>query len=688
MSSYYLKYHCDFFDYYSRLVRVRIYNREPLTSTLRPITLGATPVTISQENANNDLFVNVQSRICKLEILATTNSEFDEFITEDTTKYRIDVQVSYNVNSSTLVFRGFINGELCEKSYTRTKYVFNITAIDPLCMMKNIRYRDDNGIYYGFDNFTNVVNKCLQKTPLKSYNINESISLKETNMLSGDTYSPLDQCVLDQEFFLGNQVDKQLYNRIGSRPSGYSQTTWKPVYEPDTCYEVLEKILKQFDSAISYYDGDYWIERRANTYSEDTYLYRILTTERVLTTNPPIRVTGSVDNRYTPITTQTADYQTIPINHSVNITTINPLRKVLTTSPFEDFITNRFKKSLIEGDYTLTGDRFEIIQTYAIRSGGRNGMYTFRQNPNYQNPNSTLIVNLYTVYNQLLPFGSGNVRAENTTLDRATGEVYTGPSRQVRYVDLTEDNIRLRLKLKTYGGRTRFYLQAFDGSDRIWLTNTGDGWVTNKTVWAFTDDMMDIDELVSLPVFSEKLSLSCWFECGGTQFDIYDEFSIDIEKAACESLEYSQEINTNATTEKSIRLPFLEEVSAQNVAEKAVVRYYRNWILLYKSSIGVYIAAADWDGKTLAELINDEHSRLYIRQRFKISGNFLSKKTPFQRIRTGKRLFFITNFQYNVKKCIWNMTLEQVGNREDYILMEDEIDYIEFETGGTFIELE
>lgn len=694
--AYGIKYTCNFYDYFNRLVEVKIYE-DDFTGSSTTMIMGPNPVRLSEENQNAKLFHAIRARICNIELVPTTNSQYDALLTNDFKKFVLEVDVTYSSGKVT-IFYGFINGSLSSKSYTSQKYIFNLTAVDPLCYLKNLKYRSSDGVYFGVTMLSNVINKCLGKIGI-SYNIYESIGVREQKNSTYDTdqYSPLDMTYVDQEVFLGNSIDKQIYN-LAEGIRGEARTNWKPVYEPDTCYEVIEKILNQFAAYIYFYNDNYYIERLGEVYTEDTYVARTITSAQQTNYTFFARATTNITDRYVAITGRAGSPLNVPINNTATASTVNTLKQINTSVNYDEFITNVFKKGLIEGEFYFLNNRFSEVETYATRSGSGAGTYVMRKDPASSHSSGTLYVNLYDGKKKLLPLSSGVRQSLNNRVTRDGTSPGVGVLLHGKYEANNTFNIRIRIKLRTDGGRTYVGLFAREFAPTFkqwWLSNTS-GWVNSQADWLWTDGFADTDNTISLPSFVYELELLAYIRSEGDQVTIYDEFSIEVVRENNQSIEYSLDINADSLEEENIKLPFLEEQNNASLYDKSLARLYRNWLLIYNFIPGSYPtsrdrleAASAWTSSdlTLSEILNNEYSRLRVRQRYKIRGSFLSEQTPFNRVKTSQYLFFITSFDYNVKKGIWTQVLEEVDTRGDAITQEDE-QFIVMEDGTTYIGVE
>ncbi len=211
------KYFGEFGDFYGRLVRVSILERNYTGDSSEMMLQGAA---IEYNGSDTDLLVNVISSSLNVRVISQTNFQYIDLYSADAKKY----QAIVTIDGSTY-WRGYIVPDMFNEPYVAPPYVSQIVATDGIKIIETNEF-DLTGV----KNQYQIIEHCLRKIypDLLQVYFNEGIDVFEEN--HDLDVSPLLQTFVDCER-----------------------------YKDENCYGVLTDILKLYDARIWVEDGRFWI---------------------------------------------------------------------------------------------------------------------------------------------------------------------------------------------------------------------------------------------------------------------------------------------------------------------------------------------------------------------------------------------------------------------------------------------
>ena len=172
-------------------------------------------------------------------------SAIDSLYTESPQTIKVIIE-----RNSIDIWQGFVSPGQYFRNFNKPVHYVTITANDGLGDLKNIKFEDDSGDPFFFqEEEAVVIANCLLKTGL-SFNIAESINIFEDNHDTGVDKSPLNQTYIYPEMYWDEETD-----------------------ERGNCYDVLVDILTKYGATLRQRD-EQWRIYRPNSYSLDTIYYR------------------------------------------------------------------------------------------------------------------------------------------------------------------------------------------------------------------------------------------------------------------------------------------------------------------------------------------------------------------------------------------------------------------------------
>lgn len=301
--AYVLSHRLYFYDRWAQLVDIQIL-REGFSGTAETLIGAANPITLSMESASQDVNSHIRGMVVNLNIIATSLTHHDEFLTYDTRQFKLNLYLA-----STLIFSGFIDPELCSKKLL-TKYVFNLKASTGIGYLKNHQFKDADGKFFtGYKSIYSCIYTCLS-------NIDDSVKIYDGVDVFGTTETGVSP--LTYEY-----VDTRRFRK-----------SWKDSWD---CYTVLEELLKsKFAKIQKYKDGWYILPV---DYSGDTINIRVLKgatgTQTATLSNVNLKIDISNGSA------ATADLN-VPINQSA-VVNVTKAWKELTVNYDKGYVNNLFK---------------------------------------------------------------------------------------------------------------------------------------------------------------------------------------------------------------------------------------------------------------------------------------------------------------------------------------------------------
>jgi hypothetical protein len=245
---------------------LEIHDRDFVGTAASIGNIAAGGVTIKMQGGRSDMNKAIVPTVASFSILISNQAE-EDFLTALTLgdEERFHIKLYHRQQ---LIFAGYLLIDQITEDITEGVRVLNITAVDGLSRMKDIKYKlgeynsDAFSISLPFSNpsyptFIEIINKCMVQSnipdlyPTNHPLYNVYIDWYESNMDQSDTTRP---SVFDQV----RCQDKLFYN-LDKDDSNYWEINPKTKSRAMSCYNVLETILTLFHAKIFYEDGRYYI---------------------------------------------------------------------------------------------------------------------------------------------------------------------------------------------------------------------------------------------------------------------------------------------------------------------------------------------------------------------------------------------------------------------------------------------
>lgn len=200
------------------------------------IGAGENPLRFEHLTESDDLADPIKSSRAILTVFSYSMFAHADLYSDDDMHHRVEIKQGAN-----LYWSGFIDPKQYKEPYGPVPYITEITCIDGLTLLKNIRYEQSPGTPYNGLRFTSqIILDILGKIDFSSFR--EFVNVYEINMSAATTASLFDQ---------------EKHNADG--------------FQDDYCDEVLKKILKKYNAAIKQDNGIFTIYRPKEMAQEIVY---------------------------------------------------------------------------------------------------------------------------------------------------------------------------------------------------------------------------------------------------------------------------------------------------------------------------------------------------------------------------------------------------------------------------------
>jgi len=268
------------------------------------INAGREPFKITW-GGKDDYFKPLHGSECLLTLMSESDYNFIDLHTNDGRGVKVVI-----TRAGSTYWSGFVLPEKFSEPLVPPPYPVVIRCSDQLGTLDNYDYaiRSDQVInripYFGEATMMACISEALQRTGLE-LNIHSANNLFETNMDKADTDDPFAQAIINQNRWLGENL--QYIN---------SETG---LYEPTDCKTVIHDILSVFGARIFQRDGVWWITRIKE--QEAAMDYRVFTYLGVYSSNSSI-------NPILTLTDASTDPASVYINHSSSFDTIDSYKQL------------------------------------------------------------------------------------------------------------------------------------------------------------------------------------------------------------------------------------------------------------------------------------------------------------------------------------------------------------------------
>lgn len=206
------------------------------------IGAGENPLRFEHLTESDDLADPIKSSRAILTVFSYSMFAHADLYSDDDMHHRVEIRQGDN-----MYWSGFVDPKQYKEPYGPAPYITEITCVDGLTLLKNIRYEQSAGVpYNGMRRASQIIFDILWKIDFHTFR--EYVNVYEANMNKLTNNSPFDQ----EEF-----------NADG--------------FDGDYCDEVLKKILKKYFAVIRQYGGDFIIYRPTEMAQEFVYGRRFYT---------------------------------------------------------------------------------------------------------------------------------------------------------------------------------------------------------------------------------------------------------------------------------------------------------------------------------------------------------------------------------------------------------------------------
>lgn len=189
---------------------------------------------------SSDLSKPVKGTGLTVNLDANINLTFSDLYSEQERTYGITY-----VRDSVTMFNGWLTSDGIYQDFVADKWIISIDCIDGLGFLPELSYVDSNGITFtGNQKLLDIISNCLDRTGIEQ-NINTNIDIYYTGLSTA-----LD--IIDNVYFNADRFVKDDNETIMS------------------CQEVLDDVLLPFGAAITSFQGEWYIYKYNQLYSDDT----------------------------------------------------------------------------------------------------------------------------------------------------------------------------------------------------------------------------------------------------------------------------------------------------------------------------------------------------------------------------------------------------------------------------------
>ncbi len=216
------KYRCEFGDILGIDWKIDI-QADPDPGSIITLQASGEPMSIEWYGEDNIFDQNIMGSMMSLNVEADSDFSLSALFTSDNLEYKVIVY-----QGATVFWNGWILANNYQEPYDQAPFTVTITATDGLGLLKEFKFED---LAYTERKITSVViHDILDLVSITTFT--EYVNIHESTMDSGVGDSPLDQSGVDPYLF-----------------------------ESQTCYDALSKILKSWSAGIKQDQGVFVIYR-------------------------------------------------------------------------------------------------------------------------------------------------------------------------------------------------------------------------------------------------------------------------------------------------------------------------------------------------------------------------------------------------------------------------------------------
>lgn len=208
---------------------------------------------IEYDSSNNDDITSplIASRAIVGIVVPTTDATLtgfvEEFATASEDRFFLEIK---NITTSLSVWRGVLTPDFSGEEDTSPSFVFTISAVCGIALLKKVPYHDGTEIYTGIERLTEHITKALGKLPhvatfwgASDIFLKTSVDWWAVDMGAGNGDDPFFQGGVDHAAFYDFKTEGDVDKDVLS------------------CYDVIWHILKSFECRIFQADGLWWTEQ-------------------------------------------------------------------------------------------------------------------------------------------------------------------------------------------------------------------------------------------------------------------------------------------------------------------------------------------------------------------------------------------------------------------------------------------
>ena len=206
------------------------------------IGAGENPLRFEHLTESDDLADPIKSSRAILTVFSYSMFAHADLYSDDDMHHRVEIRQGDN-----MYWSGFVDPKQYKEPYGPAPYITEITCVDGLTLLKNIRYEQSAGVpYNGMRRASQIIFDILWKIDFHTFR--EYVNVYEANM---------------NKLTNNSLFDQEEFNADG--------------FDGDYCDEVLKKILKKYFAVIRQYGGDFIIYRPTEMAQEFVYGRRFYT---------------------------------------------------------------------------------------------------------------------------------------------------------------------------------------------------------------------------------------------------------------------------------------------------------------------------------------------------------------------------------------------------------------------------
>ena len=615
---------------------------------------GGKPAIRWEMNGETDKFARIKGQTVTLQIIASTRTQFDEFISSNYIKYKLELY-----KNASIFWYGWSVPDQFARPDTYIKYALSLEFNDRLGILREIDFKTTDGEYHtGKKTLAELIFLCINKTEIR-LDMWEAVNVYEENMDSG----------------LGDSMLIQTYENSEK-------------YKDWNCYDILNNILTMLGARLWQGDG-YWNLVRIKELGKEY-------NRRLLDNNTDTVNSYGTNNEYITLTgaTAAAVLKNVWMFHSAEKTIDPPLKEIKITQEHD------FNQDLFSLD--LTNEELQGFTNVGSMSYSIGKTTTF--NPNLSKKYLQLNADVVT--------GAKYLEYDLCTLSKLSDEIYESIYFETNLIyttfqdDLPDTATRPLIKFLWISGGTTYIIEG-DEDDFI-------GAVID-TAFPEEDSLLKYTIPLEFKESSEKFKIiQKGFKAALSTNDIDTDIEIKIRiyppmgdgayirifendfkvKLLKSEFDIPDKTDYSYTNNKNYIRNLDFSIKSGDIPSDffaSFVSFY-NSILYYKSGAN-YVPTQIWNnrGETnelkILEILRNTYAQLYSVPYWIISGTLLGHITPgLYIVDTDGAKYLVDYISGDVKKSQFDLALIEIEKSNIYLQYEDG-EYFQLET-GEFAEIE